>query len=183
MNGILKALAYGTALLLFTAFVAPKEAHAERPSTNNPYQYIAQMGQMGFTQGGAVLLPESLLMDMGQGEIAPIMQHALARNILLQCAEDAKKYRPHELEPFQIAQSKYRYGKCKMLACKNNAMLVLALPLLSDNEAAGGSDSGVNDQMATALAQGFQQEPSCAGTGPSIDPALIQLIFHLAQQG
>jgi len=67
-------------------------------------------------------------------------------------------------------------------SCQVQGMLILALPLLSENPAAGGSSTSggqsANTALAQGLAQGFQNTQACAGDGAGIDPALIQLLLQ-----
>lgn len=170
----LKFIDYGiAAFILVAGFLiafAPNEARAERPSASNPLQYIGQLGQMGFAQGGGVFLPTAVLQSMGDGNISPIMQYVLVNTMFNQCIKDIKKYTPKERDPFTVAKSKYTYGICRLNRCIQQGMLVLALPLLAEDEDAGGS------AFAQALAQGFEGAESCGGQGPAIDPMLIQLL-------
>ena len=159
------------ALILFAGIVlafAPKEARAERPTTSNPLQYIAQLGPIGFAQGGGAFLPQAVLQSMVQGTVSPIQQYVLVNSMFNQCIKDVKKYTPNERDPFTVAKSKYTYGICRLQKCMQQGMLVLALPLLAQDDGMSG--------YGQALAAAYQDSEGCGGEGPAIDPALLQLL-------
>ncbi|MBY0369385.1 hypothetical protein K2X33_01785 [bacterium] len=168
---------------LLALFIATPLFATDRPDTGAVTQWIVQQGQVGFSQAGAAMLPQSVLQAMMNGQIAPIQQYSLVNNLFNQCITDLDKYKPGKSDSYSVAKSKFQYAMCRVQSCQTQGMLILALPMLSDNPAAGGSASSAgqsaNDALVTGLAQGFQNTDSCSGdSNPGIDSMLIQLILN-----
>ena len=168
--------------LLFLLGLAPNYALAERSDAANFSQWIVQMGQVGFSQGGGAYLPSSVLQAMYNGQVPLIQQYAVVNNMFNQCMVDIEKYRPSQSDSYQVAKSKFQYAMCRLQACQQQGLLILALPLLSDNPAAGGASTSAsqaaNEAMVTGLAQGFANTASCSGSGSAMDSLLLQILLQ-----
>jgi len=161
--------------LLFSALSVSTAARAE---TSSAYSWIAGLGNISFTQGGAAQMPGYVVGSMRDGNISPIMQFVLVNSMMNQCIKDTYNYYPRRRDPFALATAKFNYGLCRINKCFQQGMLVMLLPQLSGKSQYGGADAkDSGQQMGALLAQSFSQGDGCSSGNSSdkgISSALIQ---------
>lgn len=153
----------GLAVCLFGS----KQARAE----NDMYQWLMHLGPINFSQGGGAFLPTGILSAMRNGQMSPIMQFVTMNHTMNKCIESVlkKPYPPLERDPYLVAKKKFDYAICRIKKCWQNAMLISMLPLMSG----GGGDAA----MGPLLAQAFQKDKACDGSGGGgIDPNILILL-------
>lgn len=162
-------------------FAAPSFAEVQqRPSTDDIYSYIANVGTIVFTQGGGAFLPPQVLQGMRNGWVSPILQFVLVNNLMTQCVNSVLETQLTARTPFVIADAVFKRGHCQLNRCFRQGMLIQMLPQLSNVVSAGGSSDAQrregSQQAATLLAQNLAQDPSCDGAQQGFDPLLLSII-------
>jgi len=161
--------------ILLLAFSLTVTARAE--DAGQAYSYIANLGQMSFSQGGAVSIPGYVLGSMRSGQVSPLMQFVLVNSMMNKCIKDTYNFYPRRRDPFQLANAKFAYGVCKIQKCYQQGMLLLLLPKLSGRSQYGGADGQSSGQQTGALlAQAFAGGAKCGGSSndSGISAALLQ---------
>ncbi len=150
-------------VVILALFLLPRTARAE---TGEAYNWIGQLGQIAFTQGGAASLPGYVISSMRGGSISPIMQFVLVNSLMNKCIKDTYSFYPRRRDPYQLASAKFQYGMCRINKCFQQAMLLLVLPQLSGRTQYGGQPAQQSGgQIGAALAQSFQQQNGCGNNG------------------
>ena len=157
-------------LFIFVSFTA---AHAERPTSGNPLQYISGLGDLAFSSAGGVFLPLSVVDGLKSGGISPIMQFVLVQHTINSCTKNVTSKAPDIRDPYVVALATFKWGVCFMTSCFKNILLLQMIPLLSNRYGSANDQSAAKNQGKIMAAQ-FANQPGCGAHGdPGIDPALI----------
>lgn len=112
--------------------------------------WIASLGSIGFTQGGAAQIPTGVLQSLQNGSVSPVMQYVLLNSTLNQAIQQSLSQTPDARLPYTAALEKYNWGICNIQKSFQTNMLLVMLPKSSQVTQNGGSSS---DQVrATYLA-------------------------------
>ena len=173
----------GIAVLLFLAAVLSlSEARGERPDDNgNPLGWINSLGKIGFTQGGAALVPGGVLRSLEGGQVSSISQYVLVNSLMNKCTKQAISEYPRRRDPYPMARAKFDHGVCRIQMCFQQGVLMTMLPQLSAIQKNGGAvDTSIRDQsqkLMLLLISQFSQQQGCDGQqGTGIDPGFAQIL-------
>jgi hypothetical protein len=162
--------------LVAIALLAAKPARGEGGgNTAGVYDWIMNMGQVTFNNGGGAFLPTGVLNSMRYGQISPIMQFVTANHIMNSAIANALKPQlvPKQRDPFLVAQKKFTYGLCMIKKGWQSAVSFLTLSAIHQNSSFGGGQ----EQIAQVLIQSFQKDPACDGSGGGgLDPNILALV-------
>ncbi len=118
---------------------------------------------------GAQFLPVSVLQSMTSGQVSPVGQFVVLRNLMIQAVRKSTQEGPGDRTPYAIAKEKFDWGLCNVTKAFQNALVVSLLPQMSAIRQNGGSnDPGVRQakqQQALAMAQAFAGVEGCDHDG------------------
>lgn len=174
---------YPLLVIIAAVFTFANVAKAERPTANNIYAWLVNMGGIAFDASGGMYLPQNVLTGLRDGRFSDFSQLLLLTHQMAACVEKTIEKAPGRTTPYVTARDLFEDGLCRLTSCFQQSLTVAILTETNRQlKAASGltnqQKNEARQQIALAMYGSFKNK-KCKGGGQGFDTLMFTTLGGL----
>ncbi|MCB0418035.1 MAG: hypothetical protein H6617_10030 [Bdellovibrionaceae bacterium] len=170
-------------LVFAVALSFSQVAKAERPTADNIYAWLVNMGGIAFDAAGGLYLPGNVLTGLRDGRFSDFSQLLLFTHQMSACVKKTIEKAPGKLTPYVTARDMFDDGLCRLTSCFSQS---LGIAIMTETNrqlraATGLTEAQRNEarqQIALAMYNSIKTK-KCGNNGRGFDSAVFTILGGL----